>query len=211
MFTEARLDRLEAALTRLAEAQAKTEERVTRLEEALIRLTERVYALAMRMDHLTERVDTLALRMDQLVGVVGNMRGDLLELRYRQHAAAYFAPLLRRIQEIPPSEVARLADEAERAGRLTEVESLDLLRADLVLTGIDRQRPAAAAVYLVVEVSALIDRQDVERAAWRAQLMEKAIAPFTMAAVAGEGITPEAEEAARARAVRVVLDGRVTV
>jgi chromosome segregation ATPase len=206
MSTETRLDRLEAALTRLAEAQAKTEERVTRLEEALIRLTERVDALAMRMDQLTERVDRLAQRMDQLVGGVTNMRGDLLELRYRQHAVAYFAPLLRGIREVPPSEVDRLAEDAERAGRLTEAEHLDLVRADLVLTGSDRRRLMPA--YLVIEVSALIDSQDVERAARRAQLMEKA-GLSTLAAVAGEGITHDAEAAAHARAVRIVLDGSV--
>jgi hypothetical protein len=193
MATEARLDRLEAALTRLAEAQAKTEERVTRLEEALIRLT--------------DRVDVLAMRMDQLVGVVGNMRGDLLELRYRQHAVAYFAPLLRGIREVPPSEVDRFAEDAERAGRLTEAEHLDLVRTDLVLMGSDRRSLMPA--YLVIEVSALIDSQDVERAARRAQLMEKA-GLSTLAAVAGEGITHDAEAAARARAVRVMLDGTVT-
>jgi hypothetical protein len=204
MSTDARLGQLERAvtslteaLTRLAEAQAKTDEALTRL---------------------TERVDELAMRMDQLVGVVGNMRGDLLELRYRQHAVAYFAPFLRGIQEVTPSELDRMAEDAERAGRLTEADHLDLLRADLVLMGNDRQSLAPA--YLVVEISAVLDSQDVERAARRADLLEKAVGVTTLAVVAGEGLTQEATHTVAlrregrvipSRMVRVVVDGRVTV
>jgi hypothetical protein len=188
MAMEGRLGQLEIAITYLTGALQQLTEAQTKMDAALTRLAD---------------------RMDQLAGVVTNMRGDLLELRYRQHAVAYFAPILRRIREVPPTEVERLADEAERSRRLAKGEYLDLLHADLVLTGMTHAD--APEVFLVVEVSGTIDREDVERAARRAQLMGKASRASALAAVAGERITTDALEAARARGVRVVLDGRVTV
>ncbi len=52
--SEARFARIEAALDRLAEAQARTEERVTRLEEAIARLTEAQARTEKRVDELAQ-------------------------------------------------------------------------------------------------------------------------------------------------------------
>ena len=171
-----------------------TEARLAHLESALAQLTEAQAELQRAMARLTTTVDA--------------MRGDLLELRYRQHAIAYFAPLLRRLREVPISDVDQLADDAERARRLTEAEHLDLVHADLVLSGTTRE--SQVPMHLVVEISALIDSRDVERAERRARLLREKVIPVgAQAAVAGEGITRDAEEMARSRGVHIVLDGTV--
>jgi len=60
MDLEMRIDRLEEALTRLAQAQARTEERVGRLEDAMVRLTERVDRLAEAQARTEARLEALA-------------------------------------------------------------------------------------------------------------------------------------------------------
>jgi len=191
--TEERLARLEEAVTRLTEAQTRTEERLARLEEAVTRLTEAQTRTEERLEWLTD--------------VVGGMRGDLLELRYREHAAGLFQALLRRIRVVSAETLEALVEEAETRGALSPDEHAEVLRTDLVLTG--RRRADAAEVYLVVEVSAVIEGADVERATRRARLLEQATGVPTLAAVAGERILPEAEAAARAAGVFCLLDGVV--
>jgi hypothetical protein len=65
--------------------------------------------------------------------------------------------------------------------------------------------------YLVVEVSALVDRQDVVCASDRASVLRRATGAPVVPVVAGEGITPEAAAAAQERGVATVLDGKVTL
>jgi len=87
MDLETRADRLEEALTRLAEAQARTEVRVGRLEDALIRLTERVDRLA----EAQTRTESALLALTQQVSRVADTIGFTLEDLAREVAPAYLA------------------------------------------------------------------------------------------------------------------------
>lgn len=62
--------------------------------------------------------------------------------------------------------------------------------------------------YLLAEVSWVVDKGDVERAARRAALYERAVGLPVIPAVAGEQILPDAESEAKAARVWCVLDGR---
>jgi len=62
-------------------------------------------------------------------------------------------------------------------------------------------------VYLVVEVSWEVGLADVERAAQRASLLAKVGTP-TIPVVAGEWVTTEADQLARAKQVWKITDGR---
>lgn len=233
MALDARVDRLEAALARLAEAQTRTEQRVAELGAGLATLTARVDALTARVDDLaqglaaltarvdaltarvdaltarvdalTARVDALTLQMDRLVGVVGGLKGQVLELTYREKAHAYFLPIVLGIRGVPRDELATLARDAER--RQVPLPDLqDLLLADVVVRGHLRAHDAEG--YLVAEVSAVVDEHDVARAARRARLLATLTGAPVAAAVAGEHLTPEADRAARAAGVWRVVDGR---
>ncbi len=199
-MVDARVDRLEAALARLAEAQAQT-------QVQLRQLTERVDQLAEAQLRSEQRLAELAQRIDQLAGVVGNMRGDWLEARYARKVPSYFQGLLRGIQAVSGDELERLATEAERRGHLSAAEHADVTDADIVLRG--ERRDTGARSVLVAEVSAVVDSRDVERAARRARLVERVTNEPALAAVAGEAKTPEADREAQRLGVRRVLDGRV--
>jgi hypothetical protein len=94
MDLETRIDRLEDALTRLAEAQAKTEERVGRLEEAVVRLAEAQARTEARLETLAQaqaRTEGALLALTQQVGRLAETIGFTLEDLAREVAPAYLA------------------------------------------------------------------------------------------------------------------------
>ncbi|MDR7523503.1 MAG: hypothetical protein QN168_13695 [Armatimonadota bacterium] len=224
---EARVDRLEMALQRLAEAQAETQTelrtlaaRVDDLAEAQRRTEQRLEALAARVDDLTVRLEALAARVDtltahmselvvqvsRLAGNVGDLRGRVLELDYREKAHAYFLRILRAIHPVSRTELAAMAEDAEGRALLSLDEHADLLQADLVIGG--RRRDGDEECYLVAEVSAVVDARDVERAARRARLLQRIVAVPVVAAVAGERAAADASREAATAGVWLVIDGR---
>ena len=217
-----RLDRIEAALERLAEAQVRTEERVGRLETAVAALAEAqrrteervgrleaaVEALAEAQRRTEERVEALAEaqrrteeRLNSLVDTVGRLRGDVFELKYRDRVDVYFGPLLRRVKFVQKRSLEDLLE-----SQLTHEELLDVLRLDLLVGGQPRRREPRKDALLAVEVSAVIDRNDVERARRRCELLRKA-GLEVIPAVAGEDLTRGAEESAAKQCVAVIRDG----
>ncbi|MDR7522098.1 MAG: hypothetical protein QN168_06510 [Armatimonadota bacterium] len=210
---EARVDRLEVALQRLAEAQAETQAELRALAEAQRRTEQRLEALTARVDALAARVDTLAAQLSELVvqvsrlaGIVGDVRGRVLELDYREKAHAYFLRILRAIHLVPRAELAAMAEDAEGRALLALDEHADLLQADLVIRG--RRRDGDEECYLVAEVSAVVDAHDVKRAARRARLLQRIAAMPALAAVAGERATADASREAATAGVWLVIDGR---
>lgn len=193
MTLEARIDRLENALARLAEAQARTGEQ---LEQLTIRVEEVASALA-------RAEDQIAL----LARETGRLKGWSLEIRYRDKAHAYFQRILRRIFSVSLQELETLADEAEGKGVLSPDEHADLMHSGVVLRGQLREERTEA--YLVAEVSAVVDPEDVERAVRRTKLLARLVSLPVIAVVAGEWISAGAEREARRLGVWRVLDGRV--
>lgn len=197
---------LPGIMRELAEAEKRT-------EQGLAALTARVDDLAAKLAQLTERVDALTERVDALVGEVrivssevDDLRGDNLERRYREHAASYFAPLLRKIRALQDAELDELADQALEAGKLDLEERADLVDSDVVVSGRDLQ--TRAETYVVVEVSGKVDLHDVQRADRRAKILAKVVQKPVIATVGGESISPEAQELAERLGVAVLLDGR---
>jgi hypothetical protein len=179
--TEQRLDRVEAAIERLTEAQTRSEERLTRVEGAIDRLT----AAYLRMDN-----------------TMGGMRGRELERAYRDKAPSYFGRMLRQVR------VVAIQDIEDRLRPLPAPEAFDdLLELDLLVSGRPRQRPDVPEVWLAVEVSATLDRGDIERAQRRAAVLRDA-GLLAVPTVAGESVAPGIEELARAEHVLLVQDGR---
>jgi len=192
--TEERLGRLETAVEALAEAQRRTEERVEALAEAQRRTEERVGALAEAQRRTEERLNSL-------VDTVGRLRGDVFELKYRDRVDVYFGPLLRRVKFVQKRSLEDLLE-----SQLTHEELLDVLRLDLLVGGQPRRREPRKDALLAVEVSAVIDRNDVERARRRCELLRKA-GLEVIPAVAGEDLTRGAEESAAKQCVAVIRDG----
>jgi len=177
----------------LAEAQQRTEQQIAQLIQQVTQLTE--------AQRRTER------QIVRLQDDVGELKGIVLEERYRNHAFAYFSRLVRRIYTLMEDELVALLEEAVARGALSEDGMDEIARADVVVRGQRRESPGE--IYLVVEVSWGVGLGDVERAVRRAALLSQT-GLQTMPVVAGERITDEAAELARAMRVWQVLDGRVT-
>lgn len=175
----------------LAEAQQRTEQRL----EALV---QRVDALAEAQQRTEERLSDVGDRLGRLVG-------DVLELRYERHASSYFAPLARRIRVVSQEELQDLLERGLSDGSLSADEYRDILQADLVIRG--RQWQGDDEIYLAVEVSRGVGVDDVVRAATRAGLLAR-LGITVVPVVAGDWITPDAAEPARAYRVWQVTDGR---
>ena len=209
LTTPVTLDEIKAILAETAQTQAITALRMDQL-------TERVDRLGERMDQLTERVDRLGERMDQLVTVIEAMDrriariegrlsvadGFLQEHKYRTHPGAYFGKIIRKARVVPVEDLYDLLEAA-----LTDDEYDEVLPVDMIIKGRLRELPGQV-VYLAVEVSVVVDRDDVRRAERRAELLRKA-GLAALPVVAGEDLTDGGASAAEVRQIPVLQNGRV--
>jgi hypothetical protein len=189
---DANTARLEAALARLAESQARSEDRLVRLEETVQKLAEAQARTETKLEQLIEIVTKLVIRSDR-------HEGDLLELKFRDRLPSYLGRLLRKAKVI---EAAELIDAIEPT--VGEVAVDDFLRSDVVATGTLN----GSSVYLVGEISYTANEDDVMRAARRTACLVKAGLP-AVGLVACEKISPQTAEYASKEGVRVWLDGRM--
>jgi hypothetical protein len=182
---------LPRTVSELAEAQRRTEQRLEELVEA--------------QRHTEQRLQELAVAQRRSDHHLGRLLGLELERRCREKAPSYFQNILRRIRLLEQQALGLMLDDAVDSGVITPEEKAEALLLDLVVRG----HRNTEDVYLAVEVSSTVDRDDVQRAAFRAELLEKAAGKPVLAAVAGERLSGPAAEEAAARGVTYVLDGRV--
>lgn len=189
MDLEARIDRLEDALARLAEAQARTEERVARLADAVARLAEaqarteeRVARLEQAVARLAEaqvRTETALLALTQQVGRLSETIGFTLEDLAREVAPAYLA----QHYGVHVAEVDRRFFRV--AGEEVEVD----------LYGEGRRDGERVAV--VGEVRSRIHGRDVESAVRLAERLAEQLPGPAVVVLFGFVIHPPAREVAR--------------
>jgi chaperonin cofactor prefoldin len=199
-----RLETLERRVEELTERLETLERKVEELAEAQRRTEERLESLIERIETLTAHMDTLATAHRRLEDKLGRMRGQMLELLYVKRAGAFFGRFLRRVQVV---ETHTLEDRLE--SQLSPGEFNDLLLLNLLVKG--RLRHAEdKEIWLAVEISATVDRTDVERTARRARLLRKA-GYQAIPVAAGEETTLGAEEAARLEKVALMRDGVISL
>lgn len=180
---DADASRLDSALERLAEAQARTEANVSRLEETVAKLGEAQTRMATALERLTIRTDDVV--------------GRTFELQFRDRLTAYLGRFLRRGRLVPND---RLLDQIEP--HLSEREIDDVLRADVIASGLMN----GEETHLVVEVSWTGDIDDIVRADERAKLLRRAGLP-AIPLVACNAISPESTAFAKMHDVRIWLNG----
>jgi len=131
--------RTEARLEELAQAQARTEARLERVETALERLEAAVMQLVLAQA-------TTEARVKQLEITVGGLKGWALEDHYRRHAGAFFGRHLRRLREVPLTDLEEALET-----RLTDDELAYLWPLDLLLRGRLAHGPDTDPIWLAVE------------------------------------------------------------
>ena len=199
---EERLDQLAVRVDQLAEAQRRTEERLDQLAARVDQLAEAQRQTEERLNRLTARVDQLTQIVRLLVNQMAEVRGDLLEIKFREKAPAYFGRWLRRIRVVPITDIEDQLDAA-----LTDEEVNDLLALDLLVRGRPRLAdPGAEEVWLAVEVSSVVDANDVQRAVRRAALLRR-IGLRVVPVAVGARINPAAKTLAESYRVALMQDG----
>jgi len=128
-----------------------------------------------------------------------------LDQYYRNKARALFGRYFRDVRVI---DWIDLEEPLEAVAPLTEREREELSVVDLLARG--RRKTDGQEVVLVIEVSWVIVRNDVERAVQRAKILSQRGVVATPV-VAGREIDDEAREAARTASCALVMDGRFEV
>lgn len=200
--TEQRVERLEIVVTELAEAQKRTEQRVAELAEAQRQTEQRLVTLTDALERTEAAVRRLADKQNEMSIKLDRLIGDNLERRYREKGCAYLGELLRRVKTVDWEEVIDNA-----AKQLNKREMSELLALDLLLRGRVIEHPEHPEVWLAMEVSALVNHKDVERAVRRAALLRRA-GYVAIPTVAGEEVDTAGEDAARANHVFMLQNGR---
>jgi uncharacterized protein YoxC len=170
------------------------------LRASVAELRETMEGLAKAVERLIEWQVLAEQRFQRIEDRLGQLIGWRLEEEYAKHAYAYFGSYLRKIRR---ADLEEIFEKATQKLSLTEVK--DLSRADLILQG-QLRFGNQQAVYLVVEVAATLDVNDVTRASRRADLLSRAGFPC-IPVVGGEKMAAAVEDSARELDVAIALDG----
>jgi chromosome segregation ATPase len=191
--------RTEQRVEELAQAQARTEQRVEELAEGQKRLWEAQARTEKRLEELAHEVSLLAKALRRLAIRTDEHSGIILELQFRDRLASYLGLWLRRARL---ADVAALIEQVEPMLSSGELE--DLTRADLIAEGLLDGTPT----FVVGEVSWTADSEDVDRAVRRAAALAKA-GLKAVALVACDRLSDKAAAYARSQGARVIRKGRL--
>ena len=202
-------------LESLERGQAQLQTTVNGMGEELGNLRRGQAQLQTTVNGMGEELGNLRRGQAQLQTTVNGMRGELGNLSgsfFQRRAANFAQRVARRDFHLRQTRFVHHADQigdnvlkqmindaAEDASRdFTEEDAALVEQADAVVMG---KAPDNTEVYLLVEASITIVKDDVDRAKNRAELLQRAIGAIIHAVVIGETITDDAATQAKNRAV----------
>ncbi|GIV09025.1 MAG: hypothetical protein KatS3mg019_1116 [Fimbriimonadales bacterium] len=133
---------------------------------------------------------------------IAELKGLSLEEKFRNQARSWFSRYLKKVRIIAATDVEEMLPEDQP---LTEQESEALSNTDLLVFGIDK-RDGRECIY-AVEVSWVVDSNDVARAVQRARILAQHGLPAA-AVAAGREITEGAREQASQLGCGLWINGR---
>ena len=168
----------------MAEFQQRTDQRFAELAEAQRRTDERLAEFQQRTEEQ-----------------IGELKGTLLEMDYRAKVGAIFGSRLKKPKVVDAGDMWDVLRD-----RLDEEEIRQIVALDLIVRGRLLPPQGEGELWLAVEVSYIVDQNDVMRAAARAALLRKAGLPAIPVA-AGKRLTQGASALATESRVVLVQDG----
>ena len=202
--TETRLDRLEAGQQRLEERQQRTEERLDRLETTVDRLD----ATVTRLDTTVTRLDTTVHRLD---ATVGRLDGRDYEARLAKNLATILSQRigLRRAQTIRsavdrmPPEISAQIEDAVEENLISDSQGERITETDIIIRA--QRKSDRAWIWLAVEASVSIHRDDIDRARQSADALAAVFAEPAIPVAVGQRIAPPETQHAQAAAVHTTI------
>ena len=211
--------RLEASVQEIREIQARMEgdiaelkADVAELKGGMVEVKADVAELKDTQARMQATQDRMQATQDRMQGQLNNLTGTDYERKVarRAHRVARRHLDLRQVNVVYGITVAdrvsvnihELLDQATESGAISDEESDELERTDLILTGLT---PAGESVYAVAEVSITIDDDDVDRARSRSRILQRASDTASRAVVIGTAISDANRQRAVQDSVAVVI------
>lgn len=195
--TETRLDRLEAGQQRLEERQQLTEDRLDRLETTIDRI-----------DNTVNRLETTVNRLD---GTVGNLSGSDFETKLAKRIDPILSQnlglnrpqiVLSPVQGLAHELVAQLQT-AVAENLISEQQYIRINQTDIIIRA--QRKSDRAWIWIAVEASVSIHRDDIDRALQSADALAAVFAEPSVPAAVGQRIAPPETQHAQTAGVHTTI------
>ena len=213
-LVNARIDRLEAEVAEIRRAQTEMAARMTSMEDRVARMEERQERMESRQERMEERQERMEERQEgmdkRLADLDGTVAGAEYEVKVIRNLRAIARDSsLHRIRSLfsrnkdNDRQLDERLDQAVADSRITEEQAIDIQNSDVIAQAQDKE--TGGWVYVAIEASRTVRTGDVERAARRAKLLERATQTPAVAAVFGAEISDDARRQAAAAGVTITL------
>ena len=203
---------VKADVAELRDTQARMQATQDRMQTDLERMQTSQDRMQASQDQMQASQDRMQATQDRMQGQLNNLTGTDYERKVARRAprVARRHLDLRQVNVVYGITVAdrvsvnihELLDQATESGAISDEESDELERTDLILTGLT---PAGESVYAVAEVSITIDDDDVDRARSRSRILQRASDTASRAVVIGTAISDANRQRAVQDGVAVVI------
>jgi hypothetical protein len=197
---------LESDVAELKAGQARLEGTIGTMQDAIGNMRGAIGTMQGAIGNIQGTVGTMQ-------GTIGNIQGTIYEQKIgnniasivRQHLGIRSVRILKGYKTSDEMTFHDLIDEAEDQGVISEQERIDAGNTDIVLQG--QRHPDLSTMYVVLEVSVTVAENDINRAAARAGILQKATGEATIPAVIGAHMDDIRQELAQGRDVTLITIG----
>ena len=210
---------VKADVAELKDGMVEVKADVAELKDAQDRMQTDLERMQTSQDRMQASQDRMQVTQDRMQATQERMQGQLNNLTgtdYERKVARRAPRVARRHLDLRQVNVVygitvadrvsvnihELLDQATGSGAISNEESDELERTDLILTGLT---PAGESVYAVAEVSITIDDDDVDRARSRSRILQRASDTASRAVVIGTAISDANRQRAVQDGVAVVI------
>lgn len=169
-------------------------EKVDKIEKDVEILKQDVAILKQDVAILKQDVAILKQDVAKLKIDVGWLKGGFMELLVRDKVGAFFGRLLKKASLLDTSELADSLYDSVEKGIISSQDAQEALRVDAVVRGFLR-KDGPKEVLIAAEISFVVDKEDVQRAAKRAMIIAKVLGKECIPAVIGKEFTEGANKA----------------
>ena len=202
--TEERLDRLEAGQQRVEERQQRTEDRLDRLETSV----DRIDTTVNRLDATVTRLDATVNRLD---GTVGNLSGSDFEFKLSKSIRSILSQrfelrrpriILSARHDMSDEFYAQLEDAVEQ-NLISDAQSERIEQTDIIIRA--QRKSDRAWIWIAVEASVSIHRDDIDRARQSADALAAVFAEPALPVAVGQRIAPPETQHAQTADVHTTI------